>query len=366
MGTAVFAQLRRFRCTRLLGALTLCSATLFASSVIRSDEPDDTATARKALFSELQNSPHRILFESYDKNNWELFVMNADGSSRRNLTGTPKIHELYPQASPDGSKICFLADVGQGRDILRSVYFMNADSSKRTLVAEKARQPCWSPDGTKIAFLKQEFKRFNVTDYVSKGLFIYDVETGKTTEVPNKKIHHLYNLAWSADGDWIVSTVHGGMGYGHAILAIEIDGFKVVDLKLKGCRPCLSPDGKRVTWSSNDHTVNVADIDFSGDQPRTKNTRIIDQRKKLHLYHPDFSPDGKYVTYSVGPGGRVPASGPGTHTQVAEMIGVRGQWNLFLRRSDGRGPVVQLTEDASMSNEESEWLPSDPFKRGSR
>lgn len=316
----------------------------------------EVAVERAKLISALRVSPHKILYEAYEKNNWELFVMKPDGSDKRNLTRTADIHELYPQASPDGKRICFLADVSEDGAPLRSVYYMNADGTGRTLVAHKARQPCWSPDGRKIAFVKQEFKKFKVKDFASKGLFLYDIGTQKTVEVPNKKIHHLYNLSWSRDGKWIVSTVHGGMGYGHAIIAIEIQGQKVVDLKLKGCRPCLSTTGTRITWSPNDHTVQVADIDFSGPKPIVSNPRIVDRRKKLHLYHPDFSPDGKYITYSVGPGGRMPVNGAGTHHDVAEMVGVRGRWNLHLRKSTGIGPIIRITDDDTMSNEESEWI----------
>jgi Tol biopolymer transport system component len=242
---------------------------------------------------------------------------------------------------------------------------MNADGSGRKLVAEKSRQPCWSPDSSKIAYLPQEFKRFNIADFVSKGLFIYDLKSGKATPHPNEKIHHLYTLNWSNNGKWFVSTVHGGMGYGHAILAIQADGDSVVDLKISGCRPCLSPDGTRVTWSSNDHTIRVADLDVDSDVPKVSNQKTIDQRKKLHLYHPDFSPDGKYITYSVGPGGRVAANGPGTHTHVAEMVGVRGPWDIFLMPANGEGSPLQLTSDDSLSNKESDWLPgSTPATNG--
>ncbi len=310
----------------------------------------------EALKAELRSSPHKIVFESYVNDNWELFVMNADGSGRRNLTNTPDVHELYAQASPDGKRLCFLADVPRDSSTLRSVYYMNADGSGRKLVAEKARQPCWSSDGTRIAYLPQEFKRFNISDFVSKGLRIYDLETGATTSHPNPAIHHLYTLNWSSNGEWFVSTVHGGMGYGHAILALRVDGNEVYDLKIPGCRPSLSPDGTRVTWSSNDHTITVADLDLETSEPKISNKIVVDKRKKLHVYHPDFSPDGKYISYSVGPGGRVRADGPGTHTQVAEIVGVRGKWNLFLMRSDGKGEPLQLTGDENLSNKESEWI----------
>ena len=309
-----------------------------------------------ALRAELRSSPHKILFESYRDDNWDIFLMNADGSGQRNLTKTSDVHELYPQASPDGRRICFLADVSTDGKTIRSVDYMNADGSGRKRVAEKVREPCWGPGGTKIAFCKQEFSKFNVTDYVSKGLFIYDLNTATTRQHPNEKIHHLYVTNWSADGQWFVSTVHGGMGFGHAILALKADGDRVVDLKAGGCRPCLSDDGKKITWSRDDHTICVADLNLSSQAPAISNVTVIDHRKKAHLYHPDFSPDGKYVTYSVGPGGRVLKSGPGTHTQVAEMIGVRGNWNLYLRRANGQGPAIRLTDDASLSNKEPEWI----------
>ena len=68
------------------------------------------------------------------------------------------------------------------------------------------------------------------------------------------------------------------------------------------------------------------------------------------------SPDGKYITYSSGPGGRCKINGPGTFLSIAEIIGVRGKWNLFLRKADGKGPIIQLTQDEEASNKESEWI----------
>ena len=79
----------------------------------------DENTVRGPDVPELQQSPHRIVFESYEANNWDLFVINADGTGRENLTNTPEVHELYAQASPDGSKICFLADTQGDGDTVR-------------------------------------------------------------------------------------------------------------------------------------------------------------------------------------------------------------------------------------------------------
>lgn len=164
-----------------MGITSLLQTVLIvATSATLSALADDADNA--ALLGELRSSPHKILFESYADNNWEIFFINADGSGRRNLTNTPDVHELYPQTSPDGSKLCFLADVQKDGDTIRSIYFMNADGSGRTFVADKVREPWWSPDGTKIAFCKQECSKFNVSDFVSKGLIIYDLKTAAITQ----------------------------------------------------------------------------------------------------------------------------------------------------------------------------------------
>jgi hypothetical protein len=237
---------------------------------------------------------------------------------------------------------------------------MNIDGSKRTQIAEHARQPCWDPGSQRVAFVPFEFGRFNILDYVSKGMVFHDVASGKNTPHPNGKIHHLYGLSWSGDGHWIVSTVHGGMGFGHAIIAVQVDGDAVHDLQIEGCRPCVSPDGGRVTWSRDDHTVCVGRLSLSEKGATVDKVVVIDHRDDKHLYHPDFSPDGKYITYSVGPGGRVLANGPGTHTQVAEMVGVRGVWDVYLRRADGTGPPIALTDAGQLSIKESDWVRSRP------
>ena len=149
-----------------VGWLVVAAAVLGVSSVAWAQSP----------------AKGQILCETYREGNWELFRMDADGSDPVNLTQTPGLDELYPHASPDGKRICFVVDSGEGAQKMRSVYYMNADGSGRTLVADKSRQPCWSPDSTKIAFVKQEFPKLNIADYVSKGLYFYDLKSGETTE----------------------------------------------------------------------------------------------------------------------------------------------------------------------------------------
>ena len=150
--------------------------------------------ANATLKDQLEQNPHQIVREAYHNGNWELFICNANGSGHRNLTNTPEINELYPQVSPDGKKICFLVDKGEGRSTVRSLWLMKSDGAGRKKVADYARQPCWTADSNRLLWLPQEYKKWSVTDYFSKGLMYYDLRSGKSTPHPNSaKMHHLYN-----------------------------------------------------------------------------------------------------------------------------------------------------------------------------
>jgi len=311
----------------------------------------------------LQEIPYRIVYETYRKtnstDNWELYIVNADGSNPVNLTNTADVNEMYPHASPDGSKICFVADELAGSEKIRNVYYMNIDGTGRKKVAENARQPCWSHDGKTIAYLKGEFQRYTITDYATKGLFFYDLATGKHREHPNKNLHHLYNICWSPDGNWFVATVHGGMGFKHAILAIEANGTGVFDLTnfgVTGCRPDFSSDGKRITWGATDWDLCVADIDFVGKPTVTNVRRVVKCQKDCEVYHSDFSPDGRYIAFSHGP-------------EADEMVGGKAPgWNIciaYIAGADASQPAkwVKVTTDGNQ-NKEPDWVPTPRKTRG--
>jgi Tol biopolymer transport system component len=85
-----------------------------------------------------------------DSLNTEVYAMNADGSNVRRLTDNPS-DDADPAWSPDGTKIAWMTN----RDGDRDIWVMNADGSDPTpLSVDPADDewPAWSPDGTKIAF----------------------------------------------------------------------------------------------------------------------------------------------------------------------------------------------------------------------
>jgi Tol biopolymer transport system component len=279
---------------------------------------------------QLKRSSFKIAYESYVDNNWEIFVMNADGSGAVNVTHTPNLHEHYPQISPDGTKICFSADEGEGRDAVRSLWVMDTDGKNRKKLVDHAREQFWRPDGKVIGFLPQEFPKFNVIDYYTKGMSFYDLATGKIEEhVNSTNLHHLYNPCWSADGKWIVSTVHAGMGVDHGILLIEAKGTNIINLKIPGCRPCLSPDGKQIAWGAGDHEIAAAPISLDAEAPAVGEWRLHVKDETNKIYHVDWSPDSRFLSFSRGPEGEGDLTKPGTFQAACEIVGVHAEgWNI--------------------------------------
>jgi len=325
------------------------------------------------LRSDLGESKHRLIYETYHHDNWELYVVNADGSNKSNLTETLNRHELYPQVSPDGKRVAFVSDEGAGRQTKRSVYVMDIDGGNRNKVADYARQPFWHPNSELLGFLPQEFKKFNVVDYGTKGMSFYHVETGKITEHPNKNLFHLYNPSYAPNGKWIASTVHAGMGFDHAILLIEAEGQKVINLNIPGCRPCLGgPEGKHISWGKNDYTMVIAPIDLDAADPKVGKPilEITDGAKAKKNYHVDWSSDGKFLSVSRGPKSKGDPNKPGTHQAACEMVGIyASDWDIFavqlhegtvdLNSEKDQARYVNVTADGK-SNKESSWVPTMP------
>jgi Tol biopolymer transport system component len=135
----------------------------------------------------------KVLFVSYEPGDWDpycrveefyncaIFVVNTDGSGLTQIE--PELGN-YPRWSPDGSKIAFVKNIrmgSQGEIDLSTLYVMNADGSDATpVVSDRIVSPDWSPDGSQITYESQE--RF--PSMRGAIVTVYVDGTGWTTVVP--------------------------------------------------------------------------------------------------------------------------------------------------------------------------------------
>src|SRR5512140_3727710 len=118
----------------------------------------DASSVRELTFSRGRDgdgawSPDgsKIAFESGRNGVSEIYVMNADGSGVQRLTVNDPVFDGDPSWSPDGSKIAFTSS----RSGSKQIWVMNADGSsprQLTSAAGVNENPAWSPDGTQVAF----------------------------------------------------------------------------------------------------------------------------------------------------------------------------------------------------------------------
>ncbi len=344
------------------------SAILWASGghLVAAGELDQKATK---LLEELKACKFKIVCESYRNKNWELMLIDADGSNPVNITQTPDVDEMFPHASPDGTKVVFLAEESQGGKKTREVYYMNLDGTGRTKVGQNGRQPFWSPDGKLIAYLRGTDINYNEGGGTNRELHLYNIETKEYTEHTKKDIAGLLNPCWSPNGKWIVASAMGGMGFGSSIVAIEAQGTRVIELarshsegkNIYQCRPDVSPDSKHVAWGKEDVDnrlgsgpnamwVEVADVDFDSPEPKiTQKRRIVTVAKPTETYHVDWSPDGQYIAYARGPKG-------GKMDRARYVVGVKAEgWDIWVVKPSEPEVTVQLTHDG-LSNKEPDWV----------
>ena len=79
----------------------------------------------------------KIAFMHWQHDHWEIYLMNADGSGRRPLTGSSALldrrpNNVSPTWNPDGDRIAFLSDRGGDWEF----YVMNADGTDQRKILE--------------------------------------------------------------------------------------------------------------------------------------------------------------------------------------------------------------------------------------
>ena len=125
-----------------------------ASNVYAQFQPDTLIKVTNFEYAYPFWSPDgsQIVFASSRDGDFEIFIMDADGSNQQKLTDNNIEDFASPGAwSPDGDKIAFSSE----RDGDSEIYIMNSDGSGVTQITDNSAQdiyPSWTPDGDEVVF----------------------------------------------------------------------------------------------------------------------------------------------------------------------------------------------------------------------
>ncbi len=131
----------------------------------------------------------RIAFDSERGLTSDMYAMDRDGNNVIRLTRDDS-REGRASWSPDGKKIAFVSAPNFGAEDARHIFVMNADGKGRRNLTGNTNlkynwNPNWSPDGRKIAFQSQRvFEGYEIYEITAEGKNLKQLTQGGNNRMP--------------------------------------------------------------------------------------------------------------------------------------------------------------------------------------
>jgi hypothetical protein len=198
----------------------------------------------------------------------DVWVMDVNDHNLVNLTESPGVDDASPSWSPDGKHIVFHTD----RDGNYDIYVMNADGTDPkplTSDSDQDKHPEWSPDSDQIAF---ESSRDDDDDTDNIDAFnVYVMESDGENEIPLTESPYNDGVpVWSPNGRSIAFRSNREEGY--EVWKMDSQGVveeRVTDEVEPVRAPAWSPDGGRIVFASgSDDNFDLYLVDAGGGDRR--------------------------------------------------------------------------------------------------
>ena len=210
-----------------------------------------------------------------------LFIMNANTGTSVPVSSQAGVTNDYPALSPDGTKIAFSST----RDGNYEIYLINVDGTGVVRLTNDPGgdiMPAWSPTGTQLVYVRiatgsgaQQIIRMN-----ADGSSPTPLTTPGSGGDP----------AWSPDGTRIV---YGSAG---ALWIMNANGSNqalLFDDLISADQPAWSPDGSQIAFAGVDANQDIFIINADGSGLRNLTNTASGE------IQPTWSPDGDYIAFNA-------------------------------------------------------------------
>jgi len=253
---------------------------------------DDGSGIEKLTGSHCRNSGpslspdgNMVAFYSNNDGDYDIYIMNIDGTGVKNLSSNDYAGDFMPSWSPDGKKICYHSEENGKSDI----YTINADGSNKFNVTDNYYEdygPIWAPDGNSIYYISGDGENFDIYSIAPDG--------SNNKKLTNDAFFE-ESLSFSPDGRTILYAAGEIDSTVFEIFLLDIATLKITKLtdnKSYIRMPFWTMEGKNIVFNSDMDGLNKI-YSINRDGTGLKNLTA----NKFEDYIAGVSSDSKKIIY---------------------------------------------------------------------
>jgi len=233
------------------------------------------------------NGNYIAFTSSRDNGNSEVYIMNADGSNQINLSNSPG-YDGNPQWSPDGKNLVFCSDRKSGINLF-TINLATSKINQLTSGSNEKADPKWSPNGEWIAY--EGFNELQKAD-----VFIIKPNGSSLIQLTKNKKGNDEGISWSSDSTQLAyhSRRNRILNIYKYEIAIGVET-QLTDLSTIDSFPSWSSDGKKILFlSARDQGTYPEAFVMNADGSKPTN---LSKQGKLEE-HVSWSLRGNYILLS--------------------------------------------------------------------